>query len=379
MIKMYDELTMDEIDWESKKDGSLIKQYFEPLMKNGISKFIENVKADLYLVEIDDFILPLSVNDTEFTNSYVASPFTHYISYAKEELWELYNKPLERLLGAIIDILGFVLQKSNINKVVVVNNWFLSTNLLEPSLSFDQLQRLTLFLTEKFKQHTILFRSINNSLHQNISKFLQEIGYQNVMSRSIYLFNQNQENQLSAKQKKLLKQDEKLILNKDYQVKQVAEVDIERIQELYNSLYIQKYSANNPQFTLDFYRNIYLNQLFSFKLICKNDIVLGIVGMLIRDNVLTTPILGYESTREKSDGLYRVLSFLITQEIMDHHYIGHRSAGAGEFKRKRGSVQENEYTYFYQKHLSLSKKLSWKIVKFIMDKIVEPLAKKKGF
>lgn len=379
MVKMYDEFTIDEIDWESKKDGRLIKQYFEPLMKKGISKFIENVKADLYLVEIDNFILPVSVNDTEFTNSYVASPFTHYIIYAKEELWELHNKPLERLLGAIIDILGFILQKSNINKVVVVNNWFLSTNLLEPSLSFDQLQRLTLFLTEKFKQHTILFRSINNSLHKNISEFLEEIGYQNVMSRSIYLFNQNQTKQLSAKQKKLLKQDEKLIINKDYQVKQVAEMDIEQIQKLYNSLYIQKYSANNPQFTLDFYRNIYLNPFFRFKLICKNDIIIGAVGMMMRDNVLTTPILGYDTTRAKSDGLYRVLSYLITQEIRYHHYIGHRSAGAGEFKRKRGSIQEIEYTFFYQKHLSVTKKWSWGIIKLIMDKIVEPLAKKKGF
>ncbi|WP_226665499.1 hypothetical protein [Metabacillus litoralis] len=377
MIKIYDKNSLNEINWVGKKDGQLIKNYFEPLMKQGIQNFIENVEADLFLIEVDDLILPLSVNETQFQNSYVASPYTHYISYAKEELWDLKNKQLEACLSIAIDGLGWLLKRSNINKVVVVNNWFLSTNLLETTLSYDQLKKITDFLVKRFEQHTILFRSINMSLHKQLIENLNHIGYKKVMSRSIYLFEQNK--LLSVKQRKILAQDEKLILNKGYEVKDAKEEDIETIQHLYTLLYIKKYSANNPKFTMEYYRNALRKQLLTFKLLYNNEKLLGVVGMLIRNNVLTTPILGYETTRKKSEGLYRVLSFIITKQIIENKYIGNRSAGAGEFKRNRGSIQEIEYTYFYQNHLTFYHKWSWGMVKLIMDKIVEPLAKKKEF
>jgi hypothetical protein len=376
MVKLYDAKNIDSIEWSTKKDGHLIRNYFEILMKDGINKYIENIETEIYLLEIDDIILPISLNQKEFTNSYVVSPYTHYISYAKEELWELGNKRLEAFLSYIIEGIGFFLRKSNINKVVVVNNWLLSTNLY-PSLTSDQIKKMTEFLTNHFPQHTILMRSINETLHnQMISSFNSE-GYKRIMSRSIYLFDPSIP--LTKKQRKALNQDKKLLEKFNYQIRDIQSGDFQKVEELYNQLYIDKYSINNPQFTEHFFKNAAIHNTLQFKLVLKEAKVIGVIGYFVRGGVLTTPILGYEIKREKEAGLYRVLSMLITKEIIDKNYMGHRSAGAGSFKRKRGSVQEIEYTYYYNKHLSFKSMLAWNSLKMIMDNVIEPLARKMRF
>ncbi|WP_338786536.1 hypothetical protein [Metabacillus sp. FJAT-53654] len=376
MVKLYDAKNIDSIEWSTKKDGHLIRNYFEILMKDGINKYIENIETEIYLLEIDDILLPISLNQKEFTNSYVVSPYTHYISYAKEELWELGNKRLEAFLSYIIEGIGFLLRKSNINKVVVVNNWLLSTNLY-PSLTSDQIKKMTDFLTNQFPQHTILMRSINETLHnQMISSFNSE-GYKRIMSRSIYLFDPSIP--LTKKQRKALNQDKKLLEKFNYQIRDIQSGDFQKVEELYNQLYIDKYSINNPQFTEHFFKNAAIHNTLQFKLVLKEAKVIGVIGYFVRGGVLTTPILGYEIKREKEAGLYRVLSMLITKEIIDKNYMGHRSAGAGSFKRKRGSVQGIEYTYYYNKHLSFKSMLAWNSLKMIMDNVIEPLARKMRF
>ncbi len=376
-MKLYDVTTIDDIDWEKKKDGEMIKQYFEPLMKNGSTYFIKNVQTDLFLLEIDDMLLPLSVNNNEFNNSYVTSPFTHYISYAKEELWELKNPILEKLFSLIIELIGKILKRSTLNRVVIINNWLLSTNLMGPLLTENQLVKVTNFLTTTFPKHTILIRSMTDALHRPLLEKFQAIGYQKIMSRAIYLFDPKLA--LSKKQKKTLHQDKKLFEKYHYDLREPEIDDIAQIEKMYYELYIDKYSRYNPQFTKEFFEHAILHNYLQFKLICHGDIVKGVVGYWIRDGVLTTPVLGYNTKIDKKEGLYRALSYLITEHVLDHKYLGHRSAGAGEFKRKRGSNQHIEYTYFYQKHLPVHNRIVWRLLNAIMSSFVEPLAKKKGF
>ncbi len=376
-MKLHDAASIDEIEWEAKKDGEMIKHYFEPLIKNGSTYFIKNVQTDLFLLEIDNMLLPITVNNKEFNNSYVTSPYTHYISYAKEELWELNNPRLEKFLSSMIDIIGGLLRKSNVNKVVIVNNWLLSTNLMGPLLTKSQIKRMTEFITSTFPHHTILFRSMTRALHHEFMETMQHFGYEKIMSRAIYLLDHPVT--LTKKQKKTLQQDKRLFEKFHYYVREPKEVDIPHIKKLYSKLYIDKYSRHNPQFTKEFFEHAYKHKLLQFSLLCQGETVKGVIGYWVRADVLTTPILGYDTTSNIKEGLYRVLSYLITENILHNKYVGHRSAGAGEFKRKRGSVQHIEYTYIFQKHLPVYKRIAWGLLRAIMALFVEPMAKKKGF
>ena len=52
----------------------------------GTKKAIGNIDSELDRIKIGQSWVPLSINQTEYHNSYVCSPYTAYISYAKDEL-----------------------------------------------------------------------------------------------------------------------------------------------------------------------------------------------------------------------------------------------------------------------------------------------------
>lgn len=380
-IKLHDSSTLHEIDWSTKQDGHYIRDYLTPILKNEAKYFIQNVQTKTYMLEVDHLVLPLTVNDEEYDNSYVCSPYTHYISYAKEELWELKSPLLEKLLLPPIHILGHWLKWSQINKVVVVNNWFLSTNLYH-RMTDKQLEQITLFLKERFPVHAIMFRSLNRRLYPELFSHLSELGFCPLFSRSVYLCYPEKLQQMNRKSRKDLNNDKRLLRNSGYEILDqdaLTEDEIKMVRRLYNRLYIEKYSEHNPLFTEAYYLNAFKNHLLQCRVLKKDGKIEGAIGFFTRDGVLTTPILGYDTSLDKREGLYRMLSYLIVEEVVQNNYIGHFSAGAGGFKRSRGAEQENEYSFVYAQHLPKHRQYIWKILHFILQTIVEPLARKSGF
>lgn len=128
-IKIYDKTNINELYFPLSEDGQYAKKFLVPCIKNSASFYIDNVQTDLKILSIDNLVLPITINNKEYNNSYVVSPYTHYVTYSKEELKELKNPLLEVILKSILSILGIFLRTTKINKVVQVNNWLLSTNL----------------------------------------------------------------------------------------------------------------------------------------------------------------------------------------------------------------------------------------------------------
>ncbi|WNS75030.1 hypothetical protein RRV45_19445 [Bacillus sp. DTU_2020_1000418_1_SI_GHA_SEK_038] len=392
MISLHDKSSLDQINWASKKDGAYVRDYFSPILRDGVEKYITNVRADVYLLEIDDLVMPVTVNDKEFDNSYVCSPYTHYISYAKEELWELKKPRLEKFLSKGLDFIGFVFWQTAINKIVSVNNWFLSTNLYFP-LSHSQIDRITQFLIGRFPHHTIQFRSIVKGLYPGMFEAFERNSYERIMSRSVYLLQPYYFRELSNRRRRDFFRDKKFMEQSSYTViegKDVTEALIPIIKSHYEQLYIDKYSKHNPQFTWHYFKNILDHRLMHFKLLkqianhvdfdtSQENTYDGVIGYFHRDGVLTTPIFGYEMDKGQANGLYRLLSYLITDEVLEKNFVGHFSAGAGNFKRNRGAVQEIEYTFFYNKHLPLKSRWIWTFLKRLMDWVVVPMARKMKF
>ncbi|PQZ48642.1 hypothetical protein CQZ94_27525 [Bacillus sp. MYb209] len=381
MIKLHNVHSLHSIDWDSKKDGAYVRDSFLPLFQKGVTAFIENVNTQLFLLEIDDLILPVTINNAEFENSYVCSPYTHYISYALEELWELKKPWLEKLLTYPIHLMGSWLRRTNINKVIVVNNWMLSTNLYH-SINKQQIEQITNLFVEKFPEHTILFRSLNNELYPTITQALSTVGYNKIMSRSIYLFDPKHYKEMNRKKRKDLLNDKSLLEKSNYEIitnEGFTKEDILQISELYNQLYIEKYSVHNPMFTPAYLWNALQHHLFEIKAIKKGDTIDGVIAYFIRDGVMTTPILGYNTNSDQHQCLYRILSLLITMDSIEKDLICHRSAGAGEFKRNRGAKQQIEYSYMYHSHLPPNQQKVWKVLTWILNTCIEPMAKKHRF
>lgn len=377
-VTLYNSDTIDNLPWSDSEISTLTKNYWVPMMKAGSSSFINNVDTQMYVLGVDDLALPVTVNHQELENSYVCSPYNHYITYTKEELVTLKNPILEKSLKVIIDFLGKISDLGGINQVIIVYNLMLSTNLY-PELSPLQISAITENLKITFPSHAIMFRSINTFINDDLFNTFLANNYNLIGSRQIYLFNPNDQSAMRTKMRWRLKQDSDLIKKGGYEIIESDEIsteDIPRIVELYNLLYLEKYSFNNPQFNHKFIELVLKNPNWRFKLLKKAGKIDGVIGYYEVNGVMTTPILGYDTNLPQSLGLYRMLSALLTIAATKNNIILHQSSGAAQFKRFRGFVSNIEYSAVYYKHLPPQRQFIWIFLEAMVNQIAVPLMKK---
>ena len=156
-----------------------------------------------------------------------------------------------RPINAMLWGLGKVFQSCGVNQVVSVNNWFYSTNLYPP-LQPQQVVKIAEFLQQRFGDHAIVFRSVDPHTNPVCYQILQQHGFEYIASRQIFFLDSRSTSLLETR---LFKSDMRLLKNSGYEIvdgDQLSEHDIPRILELYRSLYIDKYSALNPQYNEEF-------------------------------------------------------------------------------------------------------------------------------
>ena len=377
-IELFDCTTIDQITWPNTPDGLYAKRYLEPFLRNHSAHFIRNVDTKLYILFVDNHVLPITVNESEYENSYVCSPYTHYVSYAKQELTMLQSPAIERLLSIVLAGVGYLLKSAKANKVVHVNNWLLSTNLY-PHLSKQQITDIVHFLTKQFPDHYIVFRSLTEELNTLAIAISQQLGSKLIPSRQIYMLKPSDPHSTNAKARWLVKRDYRLLAKHGYEVvnhTQLTQEDIPRILYLYNALYLEKYSYYNPQFTEQFLKLVLDERILELYALKKDGQIDAVLGFFCRSGVMTTPLFGYDTSAPKQLGLYRMLSSVLLSIAENNGHLLHESSGAAEFKRNRGAVSAIEYSAVYDKHLNWQRKICWSLLGAILNRIGVPLLKK---
>lgn len=377
-IRFYDAETIDELPWPETEDGRYAKAFLYPLIKQQPAHYIHNVQTTFMAMTIDHLVLPISINEAEYENSYICSPYTHYVSYAKQELVLLRNPLLEKGLAYVLSGLGGLLKASKINKTVHVNNWLVSTNLY-PEIKPDQLKELFSFVKDRFPDHTIIYRSLNETNHQELMEAFRSLQFKMVASRQIYLVHPAKRHSLNAKARWLLKRDYGLLEQHGYEVlegKQLTDEDIPRLLELYNALYLQKYSMYNPQFNERFFALALKKEILQLHAIRKNGRIDAVLGYFCRNGVMTTPIFGYDLSVPQEIGLYRMLSALLYRIALENGHFLNESSGAAQFKRNRGATSEIEYSAVYDAHLPFYRRFCWSFLEAIINRIGIPLLQK---
>ncbi len=343
---------------------------------SGAQRFIANVATQMQVLRIGEHFFPVTVNDSEYESSYVCSPYTACISYAKEELSKLHNKPLETGLKLLITAVGKLLRAVQINKVVSVNNWLLSTNLY-PDWQGAEIQSITQLLTQQFPEHSIMFRSLNHHSNAALLKAFKAAGYHLLPSRQVYLFDKQRSDYWQYKNTRcdfaLLDKTPYTVVDHD----DITMVDYPRIVMLYKQLYLDKYSYHNPQFTVECIQLWHQQKLLYMQgLRNSNGLLDGIVGCFERNMITTAPLVGYDTQLPRQLGLYRMLMALVIKRAYNHDLMLNLSSGASQFKRLRGGMPEIEYSAVYTAHLSTPRKAVWKILESLLTHIGVPLMKK---
>ncbi|MGG1659125.1 GNAT family N-acetyltransferase [Brevibacillus sp. NRS-1366] len=370
-IAVHDSTVLDQIPWEQMQDGEYAHRYLLALMTDQPDRYVQNVRTQMWALTVDDRVMPLTVNEAEYDNSYVCSPYTHYVSYAKEEL-DMLGSPLWKgLFSVVLTGLGLWMKASQSNRMAIVNNWLLSTNLYH-EMSAEEAERITHFCVERFPRHIIAFRSVCRKLCPDFYAGLKETGYIMVPSRYVYLFHPDWPALGKWRVRNTLRRDRQMLARSGYRIlshDELEEEHAQRIVELYNALYLHKYSKYNPQFTVAFIRLAMQKRTLTLIGLEKNGRLDGILGYFQRNGVMTTPLFGYDTSLPKETGLYRMLSSLLVQEAERQGMMLHQSAGVGAFKADRGAVGEPEYTAVYVNHLPLYRRWMWQAVAVLLDRI----------
>ncbi|QVL57794.1 MAG: hypothetical protein KFB93_01585 [Simkaniaceae bacterium] len=357
-----------------KEKTSDYPEFYCDLFEKGSQAFATNVKTELKLLEIDNLCLPLTVNDSEWENSYVVSPYA-IIPYIEEEMKRHGFKFLKLFFSPILGFAKWLLKTCRVNRVVMVNNHLLSTNLY-PDLSNEQVKKIHAYLLEKFSDHAIIFRSLNPYSEKGLMDSLRANNYHFMTNRSIYFYS-HKESLTNGKIRRRIKKDGDLLQQDGIEVMAHEEFSIEdasEVKRLYDLLYLEKYSYQNPQFTEEFFKTAILRKTFTLIGIRFNGKLIGVIGYFKKNGVMTFPIVGYEISFPQSLGLYRMLTFLMLEEASKLDHIIHMSSGVGEFKRGRGGVQEIESMAIFLKHLSFYRRIPWNIFSFLLNTFGKKIA-----
>ncbi len=367
-IEMYDVHSIDSLAWPQTADGIEAKNFLLPLVKNGTSHYFNNIDTEIKLLKIQNTIIPFTINNKEYENSYVCSPYNYYITYAQHSLHEISSNVLKNLAKSALWGLSKIFKFTQFNKVIIVNNWLNSTNLF-PALNSKTIPVITKFFQQHYPDHALIFRCIDQETNSDHFECLKQTAFRMIATRQIFFTDTKKQQIFDAR---LFKSDIKLLDTCGYDVidhSQLTNQDIDRLLDLYNQVFIQKHSSLNPQINKAYLQLALEQQTLQIKVLKKDNQIDGVVGYFCRNGVMTCPLFGYDQTLPAHPSLYRLLSTLLMLEAKKHSVLFHQSAGASTYKKIRKAQDCIEYMAVYDKHLSLKRRLPWLVMSSLCNTV----------
>lgn len=367
------------IKWIEVKEvrDDVVRNWLEVMQSRPTIQLIENVQTEVRCIKIaEHWYLPVTINDKENNNSYVVSPYNAYVPYAEEELIRKVKSSIAvACIKPIIRCLDAFLKWTDIDRVIHINNFIFSTNPYG-DWQGEHIEELVSFLTGQFPKHLLIFRSLNHHQHKKLLQVNLKAGFSNIVSRQVYMFQPDYKAWVKHKnnghdRRRIKKEALKYV---DHQE---MGAHLEDALQLYNQLYLQKYSIHNPRFTIEYFSQCYKRKLIYFQgYKDKDGKLVSFSGLFIYGNTITSPLVGYNTALPQEKGLYLHAIQLIFDFMLKTGLMLNLSSGASNFKKLRGGKPTIEYSSIYSAHLSAKTKLMTLLLWLVSNKIGKPLLEK---
>lgn len=374
-------LKVEDLNAKNKRKNiefsAALESYFEQCLK--VNQMIENAQSTLVPLNIRGTFAFASKNESELDNPFTLSPYAALFKYALSEIEKVDSKITQIIGKILIPALGSIFSFLKFDKQVQPFNWMLSTNLYPKELSFNTIEAAKDACLKKHPDHAVIIRSLSETTQPGLLEKLKENGYTLVPSRQVY-FLDNADGIVPAKRD--YKRDLKLLQKTAFKLELfqdgIPAEDAKRMAELYKSLYIEKYSIYNPSFTPKYIQAMWKHPLFTpFAFRCPKTGTIEAMGTLFSvGDTLSMPMVGYNPNRPQNLGLYRLAMIYAMEEARKSGKNLHLSSGAPAFKTSRGGRSEIEYSAYYGQHLSLQRRIPWKLTAMILEKSIVPMMKK---
>lgn len=371
---MATEATLHDAPTDAK-----LRAWFVPVLTHGTRWCAPNLDTTCAFLRVGDLELPLTVNDGQWENSWVCSPFTHYISYAQQEISHACPAMLAWPVNLLLRGLGRWLRAAEFNRVVMVNNWLMSTNPW-PEWNGGGLLAAVCALRRKWPHHALVFRSLNERADGPLLEALRAVGARLIPSRQIWWFAADAP---AVKGARALKKDRALLQRNDLERVDHASLktdDFPALTALYHELYLGKYSQHNPAYTVEWLRHLWQHDLLRFTALRERrqdgvgDII-GVEACGILHDTMVSPVVGYALSQAQEFGLYRRLAAVPVLAAQQQNVPLNLSAGVGHFKAMRGGEPVMEYLAVMDAHLPLQRRLPWSFVEALSRGVLAPVVR----
>ncbi|MGE0791651.1 MAG: GNAT family N-acetyltransferase [Sandaracinaceae bacterium] len=363
------------IAWPDTRDARVARAYFEPILREGTTFVAPNVDADLGIAIVDAEVVPYTVSRELGDQSYVVSPYTHYITYGAEEIGKLETPALEAPLRVLVRGLGALFRAARFDRVVYVDNWLTSTT-LHPPLRASGWRALIDALVCAHPDHAIVVRGVDRRVSAALREALADHGARFVFSRRV-LFQDPSETRRRSDAKKDRALLDRALADQSYRIVDVRALDdaqLTRVTELYELLYVVKWSRHNPRLTARYATHaIRCGFLEGRALVAREGSIDGVFAAWVRHGVYYVPLLGYDTRLPRERGLYRMLAALSSDDALARGALVHDSAGVSDFKQNRGAVPALEHLAVFDAHLPPHRRAPWRALGTLMDRIGAPL------
>lgn len=356
----------------------VLASFLSAAQSNGARAFVANALAEPAAALIDGHLFPATISapSTDLGRSYVESLRATYGLYAREELRTLPLAAARWPLGLLVNWIDHALRRADADRLVILNNWLLSTNLY-PVWDGTGLEQATAALTERFADHFLAFRSLNEVHHPHLLARFRAAGWRLIPARQVWIA------EAPAPGDRLphnLRLDLKLLARTPLRrqgADTFSNADFDAAAALYAQLYLDKYSRLNPAFTPEFLRFGHESGLMRIDgLRDAAGRIVGVVGTITMGQTMTTPLVGYDLAAPRGMGLYRLLMAIAFERMLEDRVSYNVSSGAALFKKLRGARPAIEYTALYSHHLARPRQRVMRQLEALLNGLGVPIMRK---
>lgn len=366
-VVLYDASTIDTLKWPETAEGASSKRFLLPLVKNGVGHYLDNIQAEMFALKAGPHVLPLLVPAESPQNSYVCSPYNHYIALGKESIGLISNPLVKYCVLPCLNLLGRLCRAEQLDSVVYVNNGMFAIDLYPENLPQPLLAAIVALLKERFPTRAILFRSLTPLTNAPLMEILQKLGFGLLASRHVFITDASKE---AIFHTRIFKSDLNLWNKSRYEVldeTQLSEADCPEMLRLERLLYVIQHSQLQPQFNINYMLLLFKQKLLKFKVLKMEGQIKGVAGYFEKNGVMYCPFFGYDKEDADHTVIYRLLNTALLLEAQKSGVLFNQSAGAAFYKSIRRAEGCQEWMAVYNRHLKLGQKFAWRILMLLLN------------
>ncbi len=343
--------------------------------KENVSSFITNIDTETILLANHQFVILATVNQEEYSNTYVCSPYGTYIKQAQVHKNNINNKKLKILVSLLSRPTGAFFKIGKINKTIVVNN-SLATGSFHPIFLEKYIPEINYQLTKIYPFHAIMLPRINKTCNNELLINLIKNNYLLLPTGVVHLY----DCKTDLMKNENLKSDLTLLKKSDYNVvlhDELTPLDVFRIHKLYELLFFKKHQTICPRYTVEYFIKCHKNRWYEFTALRnKEGVIDAFISSCKHQDLMVGGPSGYDIHKPKQLGFMRMLLALNLKKSYEEGCVYNAGASNDQFKRWRGSRPEIEYNAVYCEHLPCWRRIPWKLLSVMTNRILKPIFEK---